>query len=196
MDKKSRILRRAIIISTIILWLTINLYYFWVKVAGGIFLATGIIVIICILIVVVATIIMVIKIISKPNYRNLKNYLTIGFPVLVFIVLNIKQLRAGENTFQSPVVIRACYEGTMNTSRLYFRKNGTFEDFNIGLFAFIHYCGGTWEQNGDTLILDFHGEKPKLLEEKIVIKNKSLYTIQADTLAPIFYYIGYCKGLN
>jgi hypothetical protein len=92
--------------------------------------------------------------------------------------------------------MRACYEGTMNTSHLYFRENGSFEDFNIGWFAFVHYSNGTWKQDGDTLFLNFKGEKSRLLGEKIIIKDDILYKIQRDTLIPTHYFFGYCKGLN
>ena len=110
--------------------------------------------------------------------------------------MNIRQLRANENTFQSPVKMRACYEGTMNSSHLYFRESGSFEDFNIGWFAFVHYSKGTWIQHGDTLLLHFEGEKPKPLGEKIIIKDDYLYKLEADTLQPTYYYMGNCKGLN
>ena len=127
---------------------------------------------------------------------HIKNYLTIVLTIFVLAALNVRQLRANENTLQSPVTIRACYEGTMNTSHLYFRKNRTFEDFNIGWFAYVHYRKGTWSQDGDTLFLDFDGEKPRLLDNKIIIKGDNLYKKQADTLVPTYYYLGYCKGLN
>jgi len=183
-------------ISLIILWLTANLYYFWVKVAGMIFLITGLVELACFLTALIASIMLTVRIIKKPEWRKLKNILTIGFAVLVVTTMNFKQLQANEDTFQSPVKIRACYEGTMNTSHLYFRENGTFEDYNIGWFAFVHYISGTWRQDGDTLYLDFDGEKNKLLDEKIVIKDKNLYKVQSDTLVPTHYYLGNCKGLN
>ena len=196
MNRKQKRLRLTIIISAVILWLTANLYYFWVKVAGAVFLVTGLIEIACFITVIVATIILAVRVIRLKDWRNLNNYMTLGLTILVLTVLNFGILRANENTFQSPVKMRACYEGTMNTSRLYFRENGTFEDFNIGWFAFVHYRHGTWTQNGDTLKLDFDGETSNLLDEKIIIKDDNLFKIQADTLVSTYYYLGYCKGLN
>jgi hypothetical protein len=196
MDRKQTRIRLTITISVIILWLTANLYYFWVKVAGVIFLITGLVELVCFLTALIASIILTIKIIKKTDWRNLKNILTIGFAVLVLTTMNIKQLQANEDTFQSPVKMRACYEGTMNASHLYFRENGTFEDFNIGWFALVHYISGTWRQEGDTLYLDFKGEKNRLLDKKIVIKDNKLYKVQSDTLVPSHYYLGNCKGLN
>ncbi len=95
-----------------------------------------------------------------------------------------------ENTFQSPVKIKARYEGTMNTSRLFLRENGTFEDFNIGWFAYVHYYEGTWKQNKDTFYLQFkYNQKPNLLDNVLIIKGDNIYKIQADTIVPTYYYI-------
>jgi len=145
MNRKQKRLRLTIIISAVILWLTANLYYFWVKVAGAVFLVTGLIEIACFITVIVATIILAVRVIRLKDWRNLNNYMTLGLTILVLTVLNFGILRANENTFQSPVKMRACYEGTMNTSRLYFRENGTFEDFNIGWFAF--FSLSTWNMD-------------------------------------------------
>jgi len=196
MDRKQVRIRLTIIISVIIIWLAANLYYFWVKVAGAIFLITGLVELACFLTALIASIILTVRIIKKSEWRNLKNILTIGFAVLVLTTMNIKQLKANEDTFQSPVKIRACYEGTMNTSHLYFRKNGTFEVFNIGWFAIVNYIPGTWTQEGDTLYLDFKGGENKLLDKKMVIKDNKLYKVDSDTLVPSQYYLGNCRGLN
>ena len=196
MDKKQRRLRLRIIIPAIILWLTANLYYFWIKISGAIFLLTGLIELMCFLTVIIATIVLIFRLIRQPDWRNTKNYLTFGFIIFVFSALNIPQLKPNEDTLQSPVKIRACYEGTMNTSHLYLRENGSFEDFNIGWFALVHYYKGNWDQRRDTLYLEFEGEKPVLLGEKIIIKDDLLYTLKGDALAPTYYYLGHCKGLN
>jgi len=170
--------------------------YFWVRVAGGIFLATGLLELVCFFTIVIGTIILIIRIIRLRDWKNVKNYLTIALILFVLTALNMRQLQANENTLQSTVIIRACYEGTMNTSHLYFRKNGTFEDINIGWFAFVHYRKGTWRQCKDTLFLEFAGEKPRLLDNKMIIKGDNLYKKQGDTLVPTYYYLGYCKGRN
>jgi len=196
MKRKQKRLRLIVIIPAAILLLTVNLHYFWVKFAGAVFLVTGLIDIVCFLMVSIAIVILTLKVIRRPDWRNLKNYLTIGLTLPVLATLNIKVLRVNENTFQSPVKIRACYEGIMNTSHLYFRENGSIEDFNIGWFAFVHYHKGTWVEQGDTLRINFEGENPNLLDEKLIIEDNNMYKIQADTLAPTYYYIGYCKGLN
>jgi hypothetical protein len=192
MINKQRRIRILAVTSALILWLVENLYYFWVKIGGGIFLLTGTIELVCILTMVIAALILIWKIIKYIEWKHSSNFVILA----LLILLNLPGLEFNENTFQSKVKLRACYEGTMNTSRLFFRENGTFEDFNIGWFAFVHYTSGTWQQSGDTLYLNFSGEKPNLLEEKILIKENNLYKIVNDSLAPTFYYLGYCKGLN
>lgn len=130
------------------------------------------------------------------EWRNVKNYLTFGSILLLFVALNRQELRADENTLQSPVKMRACYEGAINTSRLYFREDGTIEEFNVGFWASVHYYHGTWTQKGDTLQINFEGEKNRPLDRKIIIKEGNLYQIQANRLVPTRYYLGHCKGLN
>jgi hypothetical protein len=109
----------------------------------------------------------------------------ITYPVLV-----------DEETLQSKIKIRACYEGTVNTSRLFLRENGKFEDFNIGFFALVRYTNGTWNQTADTIFLKYKKEKPKNLYDTLVIKDETIYAIQNDSLVYSYYYLGECKGLN
>lgn len=73
MDRKQKRLRLTIIISATILWLTANMYYFWIKVAGGIFLVTGLIEIVCFLIVIAATIVLVYKTIRHSEWKMVKD---------------------------------------------------------------------------------------------------------------------------
>ncbi|MBO6558815.1 MAG: lipocalin family protein, partial [Pseudomonadales bacterium] len=91
---------------------------------------------------------------------------------------------------------RACYEGTMNTSYLSFRKDGTFDDYNIGFFAYARYINGTWTQKGDTLELKYSEEKLDILGDKLVFINGKIFSIKADSLIDTRYYLGFCNGLN
>jgi hypothetical protein len=193
---KQKKFRLIIIFTAFTLLLFVNLYFFFVKIAGFIFLLTGIIELACFLTLLIATLILTYKIIKLSAFRNTSNYLTIGLALLVLIALKVPSLRANENTFQSPVKIKACYEGTMNTSYLYLRENGNFENFNIGWFAYVNYSQGTWKQKTDTIFFDYEGTKIKLLGEKVLIKDENLYRIEADSLYSTFYYLGECKGLN
>jgi hypothetical protein len=136
------------------------------------------------------------RVIRNSEWRGVSNILTILAIPTAVVISSFDSLTADENTFQSDVKIRACYEGTMNTSRLYFRENGEFEDFNIGFFAHVNYVSGTWKMNGDTILLTIKSGKHKLLNDKIMIMDNSLYTVEQDTVKPTFYYLGQCKGLN
>ncbi len=84
----------------------------------------------------------------------------------------------------------------MNSSRLFLRENGTFEDFNIGWFGVVYHIKGKWSQDNDTIYLQFDGDKSALLDEKNIIKDGRLYKIKSDTLITTHYYLGDCKGLN
>jgi hypothetical protein len=113
---------------------------------------------------------------------------------VVSISLFNPNLQANENTFQSKVKIKASYRGTQNFSNLLLRENRTFEDFNIGWFAYVHYRSGNWKRNGDTIFLNFLGEKPKLLGVKIIINGTELYKVEGDSLKVTYYHLEYSKN--
>ena len=196
MNEKQGKIRLIIILSLIILSVSSNLLFVWIKMAGSALFWSGIIQIICFFSFLISFIILIVRIIKFKKWRNTINFFTIGFTIIIFVVLNIEQFNVNENTFQSDVIFRACREGTIDTSELFFREDGTFEDFNIGWFAYVYYTNGTWKQIGDTLFLDFEGEMSGLLGNKILIKDDYLYKIHTDTLIPTHYYLGYCKRLN
>ena len=189
-------LRVQILFGLFVLSLLSNLYFFLVKIGGFIFLLEGLIqltIFICLTIWIVT---LVWRVMRNSAWRRLSNFLTIlSIPVAV-VISAFDSFNADENTFQSDVKIRACYEGTMNTSRLYFRENGDFEDFNIGFFAYVNYVSGTWRREGDTLLLTIKSGQHNLLKDKMMIKNNFLYAVDQDTIKPTFYYLGQCNGLN
>jgi len=195
MDKQFR-LRLQILLGLLILLLLSNLYYFLVKIGGFIFLIEGLIQLTIFICVTIWTSSLIWRIIRNSEWRTLLNVLTILAVPLAVIISGFDTLTADENTFQSDVKIRACYEGTMNTSRLYFRENGEFEDYNIGLFAHVSYVSGTWKMNGDTIRLTIKSGYHNILKDRIIIRDNFLYAIEQDTIKPTFYYIGRCKGLN
>ncbi len=195
MNKQLRI-RLQILISLLVLLLLSNLYFFLVKIGGFIFLVEGLIQLTIFVCVIIWTVKLIWRIIRIPEWRRVSNILTILAIPTAVVISSFDSLTADENTFQSDVKIRACYEGTMNTSRLYFRENGEFEDFNIGFFAHVNYVSGTWKMNGDTILLTIKSGRHNLLKDKIMIMDNSLYTVEQDTIKPTFYYLGQCKGLN
>jgi hypothetical protein len=196
MKNKPKRIRIRLIVSALILWISLNLYYFWIKIGGGIFLIIGIFEIVSFILTIISIISLIIRLIKNISWRYRANYLTLGFGIVVIASLGFHQLRLGEDSFQSDVKLRACYEGTMNTSHLLFRENGTFEDYNIGWFAFVHYMNGTWRQNSDTIFLDSDNELPFSLSDTILVTDDLILNVKNDTIEPSYYYWGYCKGLN
>jgi hypothetical protein len=195
MDRQLK-LRILIIVSLAILILLSNLYYFLVKIGGSVFLIEGIIQLGLSIGVITWTIILLWKMIKNPEWRGSSNYLTILLIPSLIILSGFDSLTANENTFQSNVKIRACYEGTMNTSRLYLRENGEFEDFNIGFFAHVNYVSGLWRMESDTIVLTFKSGSNMILPDKIIIKDNMLFKAEPDSLFILPYYLGHCKGLN
>lgn len=195
MGKQLR-LRLQILLGLAILLLLSNLYFFLVKVGGFIFIIDGLIRLTIFICVTIWTVMLIWRISKNPEWRNTANYLTILAIPAAIIISGIDSLSADENTFQSDVKIRACYEGTMNTSRLYLRENGEFEDYNIGFFAHVNYVSGTWGMEGDTITMTFNSGQHNLLRDRMIIKDNYLYKVEQDTIKPTPYYIGHCKGLN
>jgi len=197
MKHNQKTIRIILIVYTILLFLSLNLYFYWIKIAGDIFLVIGLFELSFFMIIIILTVILICKIILKKGWRNLKNLYVIGFVLLInFVIIQYKMIIVDENLFQSRVLIKACREGTQNTSKLFLRENRTFENFNIGFFAYVHYSNGTWQKNGDTIFLTYKREKLKDLSDSILIINNNLFNIQGDTIDFSGYYIGECKRLN
>jgi hypothetical protein len=194
---KQSIKRFGILLSLLILFVLENLYYYFIKIGGGVFLFVGFIQFALIIYIAVTAIVLIVRTVRMKEWRNAGNYIVLASIPLVIFISGIEELNMDENSFQSKVSMKACYEGTMNTSRLFLREDKTFEEFNIGFFAYVHYLNGTWEMKGDTIQLKFNSkENYNLQSGDIVIKEGFLYKVQADTLADTFYYQGNCKGLN
>ncbi len=181
MKERPRELSLILLTVGLLFWLMPNLYFFWVKVGGYIFLFVSGMELILLSILLVIAVRLLLGMIKYPAWRKPYHGLALAFVACVFTAVNLPWLRADENTWQSRVQLKACYEGTMNTSRLYLREDGSFEDFNFGWFGYVHYSHGTWRQKKDTLLLDFQTGIPRHL---------------ADSLQPTRYYLGNCQGLN
>lgn len=196
MNKKQIRLTYRILFSSLILLILSSLSFYWFKLAGFSLMITGSIEFLTFLFFAISVITLVIRLVRHAVWRNRKNYLLLIYSLFFLagyfsstFVINVEQ-------FLSPVKYRACYEGTMNTSRLVFRKDGTFEDYNIGFFAYARSITGTWTQKSDTLELIYDDKKLDMLGEKLLIKHDTIYSIRADTISSSWYYMGDCKGLN
>mgnify|MGYP001213545107 CR=1 FL=1 len=195
MDKQLR-LRLQILVGLIVLLLLSNLYFFLIRIGGFIFLLEGLIQLTIFVCVAIWAGKLIFRMIKDSDWRKTSNVLTVLAIPTAVIISGFDTLTVDENTFQSDVKIRACYEGTMNTSRLYLRENGEFEDFDIGFFAHVNYVKGTWRMDGDTILLTIKSGQHNLLNDKMIIKDNFLYAVEHETVKSASYYLGRCKGLN
>lgn len=119
---------------------------------------------------------------------------------LMYLFFSPYKFSSEELENKGKIVIRACYEGTQNQSTLVFRDDKTFELHSTGVFFSNSWFTGIYEQNKDTLFLNYLTEKPERLGDTLLIKDDYLYTIhnnQVDTARYFLpFYLGYCKGLN
>ena len=107
-----------------------------------------------------------------------------------------------EDKIYGKVVFRACHEGTLNKATFKLREGNRFEIHWTGLF-FADYFVGTYKQIGDTLLLDYHSDKPIRFGDRIFMDNQKelLRIIRQDNdslkkVVPFYFYYGDCKGLN
>jgi hypothetical protein len=98
--------------------------------------------------------------------------------------------------FEPAIVKRGCYEGTMNTCTMYLRSDGSFDMHQTG-FGSVWYSG-KWSERGDTLLLSYRRNKPERIATKYHFTNGTWNAIKAenDSQNYIYFYEGYCKGLN
>jgi hypothetical protein len=193
MDRK---LRLKILFGLFTLLAISNLYFFLVKIGGFVFLVQGVIQLILLIGLMIWIGKLIWGIVTNAGLRKVSNFLTILAIPTAALISWFDILSADENTFQSDVKIRACYEGTMNTSTLYLRENGDFEDFNIGFFGYVNYVSGKWKMDGDTIVLTIKSGRHDVLRNKMLMKDDFLYAVGPDTTKRPYYYIGQCRGLN
>jgi hypothetical protein len=112
--------------------------------------------------------------------------------VLFFSALDTPWLDC--ETFRSPVVTRACYEGTMVTRGLELRANGDLEEWSRS-FGLRHSRSGAWRWDGDTLRLAYTDEPSAL---RYVKRADTLFAIAepGEESYPRRYLEGWCRGEN
>ncbi len=107
-----------------------------------------------------------------------------------------------DDIFGGKVVLRACYEGTMNTSSVKFRENKTFTLNATGVFGCDEWFTGHWSQTGDSIYLTYDNKKFEQFGDKVVIYKGYLIpaSLCNDSLNENIiirqFYLGQCKGLN
>lgn len=194
---KSQANIRSIFLISLFVFYLPKFYFFLIKLGGFILFIVGTIELAAFVSLVITVLIMVKRMIDDLNWRNIRNYTILLLIPVFWILSNSRILRVDENMWQSKVKLKACYEGTMSTSRLLVRENGTFEDFNIGFFAYVHYGSGSWQAQNDTIYLRYDTPiRSRLLADTLYIKNNLLYKVHGDSLIYTSYYLGDCKGLN
>jgi hypothetical protein len=123
-------------------------------------------------------------------------------PALVYLVMILDAItrpyRISCEAFQSPVVERACYEGTMRDITLRLRANGEFERQYIGWFAYSDFQTGAWRWEDDTLRLVFADEPSPNVARSYVRKGDTLLGIRegGGRSYPPYFLEGWCRGTN
>lgn len=196
MAKNQTRLTFFIVVPSLILFISTNLAFYWIRLAGFSLLITGTIELLAFIVFAISTINLLIKLIRFIEWRNTRGYTLLVYSIVFLLGYFSSIFIIDSEKFLSSVEYRACYEGTMNTSRLVFREDGTFEDINIGFFAHVRYINGTWVQKNDTLELKYENDRLEMLGDNIVFKNDKIYTVKEDSLIDSWYYSGLCKGLN
>ena len=121
-------------------------------------------------------------------------------PAIVYLVALVdavaNPLGIDCEALQSPVVERACYEGTMVDMTLRLRANGEFDGQSTG-FAGRAFVSGAWRRDKDTLRLVFSGEPPPKTAQRYVTKGDTLLGItEGGESYPPYFLAGWCRGEN
>ncbi len=119
----------------------------------------------------------------------------IYFITLFLLIINPRFLNP--EFYQSQIIYRGCYEGTMNTGVIYFRDHGKLDYKHSGFFGMTRFVKGSWTQDADTLFLDFN-DGGCYMGRKLLLTDDRFIRIESDTLVnnESGFYRGYCKGLN
>lgn len=196
--QENRKIKIAFFFSIVFIALT-NTTYYWQKLAGLVFPIVGSIIAMLFISISIKIIIALVGIFKQRKNLSIKLFIPLMIYVTAIVEGVFNPFNINAEKFQSKVLIRACYEGTMNTTTIKFRENKTFEFQAIGWFAISDFWQGTWKSEGDTLYLSFDGLKPSRIGNTLVVKNDSLITIRKDGDGlenVIEFSLGYCKGLN
>ncbi len=142
---------------------------------------------------IVIEIIRIIKIRKEVSFK-------IFMPILVLIIGiadgMYNPLKIDLDSVYGKTVFRACYEGTQNQATFKLRDNGKFDIHWTGVFFSDNFYTGKYSMNGDTILMDFYTEIPRMLGDTLIINEEILYRLKSDTLTTTHFYLGYCKGLN
>lgn len=143
----------------------------------------------------------IVKIIKNRKTLTLISFIPIGVLLIGLLEGIYNPLRLNLENVYGDVTFRACFEGTQNQATFKLREPDKFEIHWTGAFFYDEFFKGKYSKVGDTLFLDYDGNRPKRFGDTILMdsKNDLLQTIRTeddslDHLVPFYY--GYCKGLN
>ena len=186
----------AILIAVILLGV-LRTECYWERLGGVVLLAMNLLIIAAFVVVVVklvASIVFAIRNRTRHEFR-------VVLPAIVYLV-TIADAVANPlgihcEALQSPVVERACYEGTMVDMTLRLRANGEFDGQSIGAFAMSDFVSGAWRWDNDTLRLVFSGMTPPKAAQRYVRSGDSLLGItDGGGSYPPYFLAGWCRGEN
>ena len=201
MDNKNHInlLVKAISICLAFLLLTGFYYHLDKHLTGPVFIILTLCIPFLFLFIIVYTFKGVLEIFRHKQNHSFTRLMPTILYSLTLSYLFFSPYQFSSEQLESPVILRACYEGTQNQATIKFRKDKTFELNWTGIFFSNSWYTGNYTQNSDTLLLNYKTEKPIRFGHLIVIKNGELQTIKTtsdslENIAP--FYLGYCKHLN
>lgn len=195
---------KRIIIATVLcvayLLLTIFYYHIDKQLTGVIFAILTLLVPILLIAIIVFTIRGLMQIYQHRQSLTLNIAIPTIVCVLTLLYFFYSPYRLDSENLESPIELRACYEGIQNQATLKFREDKTFELHWTGAFFANSWWTGKWLKNGDTITFNYDKEIVKPLGEKVLIDNGYLRPIgnSVDTLKFFrrMFYLGYCRHEN
>jgi hypothetical protein len=154
------------------------------------------------------TFILVVVYLIKGLITILRNRNHLSFPILLPALIALTTLaytlfspwRLDSDKLESPVLIRACFEGTQNQAYIKMRKDKSFEINWTGVFFYDEWFLGTYSQKGDTIFLNYKTDRPYRFGDTILNNGSSLIPLNKfkkdSSQYFVAFYLGYCKGLN
>lgn len=186
----------AILIAVILLGV-LRTECYWERLGGVVYPVMG-------LLIFATFVVAVVKLVAAVRFaiRNRTGHeFGVVLPAIVYLVTVVdavaNPLGIDCEAFRSPVVQRACYEGTMVDVTLRLRANGDFDGQSIGLLALSDFVSGAWRWDKDTLRLVFSGEPIPGTAQRYVMKGDTLLGIMdRGKSRPPYFLEGWCRGKN
>ena len=194
---KSKRTRTAVVWALLLLG-SIRTECLWERLGGPVLLIGGLLILMLFLIVLAKFGIALTQAIRQDRESRFRAFVPALIYLFAMLDAAFNPLGVTCEVFRSPVVDRACYEGTMNYATVKLRANQRFEIQGVGTFGYSTFHTGEWRREGDTLYLDFRDPKPDRLPETYTVERDSLWvaTERNDGARPLTFYRGYCRGLN